>query len=158
VDGKNNFSQNWPRYLGQPLGAAALLGLLFFHANYFFSELLALSLGSSLFTLAVFPRQPQSSPRHLFGGYVCGALAGLFFVLLKYLWPEIPLFFWIAGVVFLAIVLMLAVNCRHAPGTSLALAVFFSPRPLAASALAIVSIALACLIKELAKRWLRDLA
>ena len=154
----DNFGRNWPYYIIQPLGAAALLGLLFFHADYFFSELLALSLGSSLFTLAVFPRQPQSSPRHLLGGYICGALAGLFLVWLKYLWPEVPLFFWITGTVFGAIFLMLAVNCRHAPGASLALAVFFSPKPLATSALAIVSIALACLVKESAKRWLRDLA
>jgi CBS-domain-containing membrane protein len=158
VRGKYSFWKNWPHYIGQPLGAAALLGLLFFHADYFFSELLVLSLGSSVFTLAVFPRQPQSSPRHLLGGYACGVLAGLLLAWLKYLWPETPLFFCLAGAVFVAILLMLAVNCRHAPGVSLALAVFFSPEPLTASALAMVSIALACLVKESAKRWLKDLA
>jgi CBS-domain-containing membrane protein len=155
---KDNFFKNWPYYVGQPLGAAALTSLLFFQGSRLFSGLINLSLGSSIFTLAVFPHQPQSAPRNLLGGYFCGALVGLLFAALKHFWPGVPVHFWIAGVVFLAIFLILIVHSRHAPGTSLALGVFFSPRPLAVSALAIINISAVCLAKELTKRWLKDLA
>ncbi|GBR76537.1 hypothetical protein NO2_1070 [Candidatus Termititenax persephonae] len=145
-----------PCYVLQPLGAGILLALLLWGADCFIPGLVSLSIGSSAFTAAIFPRQKQSSPRNLLGGYLCGVAVGLLFFYLR-AGIALPSAVWVCGAVSLTMFLMLLLDCRHAPGVSLALGVFFSGRPSLTSAAALVGIVLICLAKELNKGWMQDL-
>jgi len=153
------------KYLLQSgLATAAIILLVAFRQLVETPALLA-SLGASCFIAFTMPHMRISTPRHLVGGYLCGAVAGgVCQALLHSAWMETSGIHVavastvLAGVaVGVSIFLMVILDFEHAPAAGIALGLVLG-KPVPANILYVVgAIIVLAGLKTLFRRWMIDL-
>ena len=153
------------KYLLQSgLATLAIILLVAFRQLVETPALLA-SLGASCFIAFTMPHMRISSPRHLVGGYLCGAMAGgVCQTLLHSAWMETTGIDFAVGSTVLAgvavgvsVLLMVILDFEHAPAAGIALGLILDKWRVENIAYVVGGIVLLCMVRRLLKPILRDL-
>ena len=153
------------KYLLQSSLATLSIILLVAFRQFVETPALLASLGASCFIAFTMPHMRISSPRHLVGGYLCGAMAGgLCQTLLHSAWMETTgIGFALASTVLagvavgVSILLMVILDFEHAPAAGIALGLVLE-KPVPANILYMVgAIIILATLKTLFRRWMIDL-
>ncbi|MGI6153509.1 MAG: HPP family protein [Christensenellaceae bacterium] len=129
--------------------------MCFLIIQLFSNGLLITSLGASAFIAFGFPKAESSRLRHLLGGYACGSICGVVFGLLMVyvcsingiadMFPYMIVFSVLA--VFLTSFLMMAFDMQHPPAAALSISLVIDGTPIVTALIAMVAIALICLLR-----------
>jgi CBS-domain-containing membrane protein len=125
----------------------------------FFGGVIVGSLGASAFIIFVIPKGKYSTPQHIIGGYLCGALTGVVigFIDSLFAFTGYPHVLMCAAAAALAVLLMVLAKLPHPPATALALGIADSHSFLPVAASAVAGIIFLCAVKHLLRKRLDDL-
>lgn len=158
-----NLSINYKSYILQSLLIFICISLILLLGR-FFDEIIVASLGASSFILFASPHVNSSQPRYVIGGYFWGLISGVSFNYLYYkisglnfIGKEYVLISVCAMAVAVTAFLMATTNLVHPPAAALALGLSTESKCFITAIAAIISIIILCTVKQLLKKYLKNL-
>ena len=153
------------RYVLQCLFAMIIIFVVLILNETIFSMTIVASLGASTFIAFTMPHTNSARPRYLIGGYVIGAVCGVLmnYVYNRLLSADIQIFGHSPHIVSCAIAVgltmffMVILNFEHPPAAALSMGLVLQPNVLITALIAVASIILISVFKEIMKKQLKDL-